>query len=96
MKSQEREEKEALCDALPYYYFEIAQLLLNECSDEFINIKQSKSLVEDIFELRKEKLVRNMKKIVPDTPILYLYSAAASEINYVRPAFTYAHTIANK
>ena len=60
---QEREVKEIFSDELPHYYFEIAQLLLTECKDEFENHKQTKSLIEDLFELRKEKMIRIMKKV---------------------------------
>ena len=83
-------------DALPYYYFEIAQLLLLECSDEFENSKQVKSLIEDLFELRREKLIKIMKKIEADTPVIYLSTAGSAELNYCRPGFSAAHSVVNK
>ena len=92
----EREQKDIFGDALPFYYFEMAQLLLNECKDDFQNHKQTKSLIEDLFDLRKEKLVRMMKRIDPETPVQYLSNAAAAEVNYVRPAFTNAYSVVNK
>ena len=96
VKAEEREIKDVFSEALPYYYWEIAQRLLNECKDDFVNYKQTKSLIEDLFELRKEKLVRVLKRIDPETPVHYLSSASAAEINYVRPAFTSAYSVVNK
>ena len=65
VKAQERELGEQFSEVLPYHYFEVAQLLLHECQDEFAHFKQVKSLIEDLFELRKEKIMRIMKKIDP-------------------------------
>ena len=57
---------------------------------------QIKSLVEDLFDLRKDKVFKIMKKIDPDTPVFYLSSAGSAEINYVRPAFANAYSIVHK
>ena len=45
------------------FYMEIAMMLLDQCKDEFENHKQTKSLINDLFELRRDKLMRIMKKI---------------------------------
>ena len=71
-------------------------LLLAQCSEEFENHKQVRSLVNDLFELRREKLLRMMKKIEADTPVVFLSTAGSAEINYVRPAFSNAYSIVNK
>ena len=52
-----------------------------------------KSIVEDIFELRKEKLVRVLKNIDPITPVKYLSNVGAVELNHVRPAFAAAYNV---
>ena len=54
-----------------------------------------KSIIEDIFEQRKEKLLRMLKKIEPATPVKFLSHAGAVEINAVRPAFCAAYSIVN-
>ena len=64
-------------NALPHYYFEIAHLLLTECSNEFANHQQVKSVLEDIQELRKDKLMRVLKQIEPETPVKYASHAGA-------------------
>ena len=51
---------------------------------------------EDIFNLRKEKIVKILKNIDPDTPVAYLSSVGSAEMNYVRPAFSSAYSIVNK
>ena len=96
VKTEEREQKEIFSDALPYYYFEIAQLLLNECKDEFEKHLQVKSLIEDIFSLRKEKITKILKNIDPDTPVAYLSNAGAAEVNYIRPAMGSAYSLVHK
>ena len=52
-----------------------------------------KSIVEDIYEIRKEKLVRLMKNIDASIPLKYLSNASAVEINHVRPAFQAAYNV---
>ena len=71
-------------------------MLLKECGDEFENEKQTSSLIEDLFEMRREKLTRIMKKIDPDTPVLFLSTAGSAELNYVRPSFSSAFSIVHK
>ena len=39
VRKEDKESKTAFSDSLPYYYLEIAHLLLYECEDEFINHK---------------------------------------------------------
>ena len=96
VKTEERETKEVFSDSLPYYYFEISQLLLNECKDEFDKHHQVKSLIEDIFNLRKEKITKILKNMDPETPVVYLSSVGSAEMNYVRPAFSSSYSIVNK
>lgn len=55
-----------------------------------------KSIVEDIYELRKEKLLRMLKNIDPITPVKFLSTCGAVEINQIRPAFIAAYSIANQ
>ena len=55
-----------------------------------------KSVIEDIFELRKEKMMRILKNIEPNTPIKFLSSCGSTELNSLRPAFTATYTVVNK
>ncbi len=43
--------------------------------------------MQDIFEIRMEKLAKIMKAIEPDTPVKFISNAGAVEINAIRPAF---------
>ena len=87
VKAMERELEEVFSEEIPYYYFEMANLLFNHCADEFQHLQKMKSIVEDIFELRKEKLVRVLKNIDSKAPVKYLSNVGAVELNSVRPAF---------
>ena len=59
--------------------------------------KQLKSLVEDLFELRREKAIRLLKSITPEESLaVYLNNIGCAELNYVRPSFTSAMSIAHK
>ena len=53
-----------------------------------------KSIIEDIFELRREKLVRLLKNVDPMTPVKFLSNVGSIELNSIRPAFTAAYTVA--
>ena len=53
-------------------------------------------MIEDLFDLRRDKLMRIMKRIDADTPVMWLSSAGAAELNYCRPAFVQAHSLVNR
>ena len=95
IKLQEKELADTFSEEIPFYYFEVASLLFNNCADEFQNVQKMKSIIEDIFELRSEKLIRMLKNIEPGTPVKFLSHAAAVEVNTVRPAFVGGYSIAN-
>ena len=69
VRTEECELKEQFTDTIPYYYFEIAHLLLTHCEDDFKQVSQVKSILEDIQETRKDKLLKQLRKIDTDTPI---------------------------
>ena len=58
--------------------------MFNECKDEFSNFNETKSVVEDLFLIRKEKLIRIIKKVDPENQILFLSSVGCAELNYFR------------
>ena len=96
VKVIERELDEIFSEEIPYYYFEVATLFFNHCADEFQQVAKMKSIIEDIFELRKEKLVRILKNVDPKNPVKFLSNAGAVELNSVRPAFQSAHNVAGQ
>ena len=83
-------------EVIPYYYYEIGRLLLSECKNDFTKPQEVMSILEDIKEIRKEKLLRNMREIDPDTPIKFLSSVGAQEISQLRPVLQEAYGTVNK
>ena len=57
---------------LPFYYYEVGKLLLAECANDFQKPQETSSILEDIKEIRKEKLLHLMRDIDADTPVKYL------------------------
>ena len=74
----------------------MASILLQKCEDEFQNLSKTKSLVEDIYELRREKLHRMMKNINPETTVKFLNNIGAVEVNNCRAAIPPAYQIITK
>ena len=74
VKTEERHAdwQDKFSEVIPYYYYEIGRLLLTECKNDFTNPQQVISILEDIKEIRKEKMLRKMRTIDPDTPIHFL------------------------
>ena len=46
-----------LTKTLSFYYYEIGRLLLSECARDFEKPQEVMSILEDIKEVRKEKLM---------------------------------------
>ena len=74
VRAEERTEdyKDQYSEVIPYYYYEIGRLLLSECKNDFPRHQETTSILEDIKEIRKEKMLRKMKAIDPDTPVQFL------------------------
>ena len=83
VKEEERSEalKDTFSEVIPYYYYEVGQLLLTECKSDFAQPQQVMSVLEDIKEIRKEKFLRKMRSVDPDTPIHFLSHIGAQEIS---------------
>ena len=96
VKLEDRESQGTFSDCIPYYYFEMANLLFTECGDEFKELQKTKSVIEDIHEFRKNMLISKLKKLEPETPIKYLSHVSAAELNAVRPAFIAMYSVVNK
>ena len=96
VRQEERDLKDKFSDAIPYYYFEIAHLLLTNCESDFKEPNKVKSLLEDIQETRKEKLLKIIRNIEPETPVKHLSRAGAQELNTMRPACQAAYAVINK
>ena len=54
-KVDEQKSAQAFVD-IPYFYVEIAQLLLTHAKDDFDSPEETRSLVEDLFNLRMDRL----------------------------------------
>ncbi len=62
LEKQTAETSNKLENKLPgFYFFEIAILLLQYSSEDITNKAALRTLIEDIFELRKVKLLKEMK-----------------------------------
>ena len=74
VKAEERHPdlKDKFSEVIPYYYYEIGRLLLTDCKNDFASPSQVLSILEDIKEIRKEKMLKIMRNIDPDTPIKFL------------------------
>jgi len=82
--------------ALPYYYNEIAQLLLHECMEEIPNHKQLKSVLEDIQEQRKDKLSKVLKQIEGETPVKFLSNCGSNEVQTHRAVYQASYGVVNR
>ena len=97
VRAEERSEafNDKFSEVIPFYYFEIGRLLLTECKTNFERPQEVTSILEDIKEIRKEKMLRNMKTIDPDTPVQYLSHVGAQEISQLRPVLQEAYGTLN-
>jgi len=41
---------------IPFYYVEISQLLLKDAKEDFTSPEETRSLIEDLFNLRMDRL----------------------------------------
>ena len=53
-----------------------------------------KSIIEDIYETRKDKLIKVLKNVDPKNSVKFLSNAGCVELNSVRPAFQAAYNVA--
>ena len=81
---------------IPYYYYEIGRLLLSECANDFAKPQEVMSILEDIKEVRKEKMIAQMRQIDPDTPVQFMSSVGSQELSQLRPALQEANAVINK
>ena len=100
VKSVEKEQSREFCDDIPYYYYEIANLLLLNCQEEFSTLggqqngaQKVRSAIEDIYELRKEKMMSLLKTFEPETPLKFFSTCGAVDINQVRQSMTAAYSM---
>ena len=54
------------------------------------------SILEDIKEVRKEKMLKKMKEIDPETPVHYLSHVGSHELNLLRPVLQEAYGAVNQ
>ena len=78
-RTQEYQSK--FSEVIPYHYYEIGRLLLSESKNDFARPQEVMSILEDIKEIRKEKLLRLLKAMDPETPVQYLGYVGAQELS---------------
>ena len=98
VRAEERHQdcKQKFSEVIPYYYYEIGRLLLSECSNDFAKPQEVMSILEDIKEVRKEKMIAQMRQIDPDTPVQFLSSVGSQELSQLRPVLQEANAVINK
>ena len=98
VRQEERQDdfKEKFSEVIPYHYYEIGRLLLNECKNDFNKPQEVMSILEDIKEIRKEKLLRKLKNFDPDTPVHFLSYVGAQEVSTFKPIFSDSYGVVNK
>ena len=98
VRAEERHDdcKEKFSEVIPYHYYEVGRLLLNECKNDFVKPQEVTSILEDIKEIRKEKLLRKLKNFDPDTPVHFLSYVGAQEISTFKPIFSDSYGVINK
>ena len=98
MRAEERETdlNDKFSEVLPFYYYEVGRLLLTECTNDFQKPQETSSILEDIKEVRKEKMLRMMRGVDPDTPVKYLSHVGSQELSVLRPVFQEAYGVLNQ
>ena len=84
-KIDEEKELKGSLVYLPNYFFEIAQILLNQASSEFENVKITRELVEDLSAMRMEKINEMLETITEDDLHYKLEAINDKEIEQIRP-----------
>jgi GINS complex subunit 2 len=72
---------------LPFHYVEIAKLLLDNAREDFENNYMVQSLLEDIKDVRWDKVEKGLKNLAGRTHAVKLKNLSAMEVNRMR-AFT--------
>ena len=98
MRAEERHQdyEGKYSEVIPFYYYEIGRLLLSECKSDFVKPQEVMSILEDIKEVRKEKMLKKMKEIDPETPVHYLSHVGSHELNLLRPVLQEAYGAVNQ
>lgn len=98
VRTEERHEdcKDKFSEVIPYHYFEVGRLLLSECKNDFAKPQEVMSILEDIKEIRKEKLLRKLRNVDPDTPVHFLSYVGAQEVGTFKQIFSDSYGIVNK
>ena len=88
LKALIEEQKTAHFVEIPFYYVEIAQLLLSYAKDDFESPEQTRSLVEDLFNLRMDSMRNGLlelkSKDINALSYVILRNVAAAELLCIR------------
>eukprot|EP00743_Colponemidia_sp_Colp-15_P011610 GILK01013003.1.p1 GENE.GILK01013003.1~~GILK01013003.1.p1 ORF type:complete len:196 (+),score=35.33 GILK01013003.1:69-656(+) len=75
---------------MPYHYMEIASLLLNHASDDMPSASRLRTMLEDLQNIRRSKIMNGLKVLEGNTSSVKLNNISAMEINSIRPFFAEA------
>ena len=77
-----------------FYFFELAILLLHYASEQISDSTVLRTLIEDLFEIRKKKLLNNMKAVTfKDRKIKKIDNITFFEINMIRGVYQKAYEV---
>lgn len=86
-KFELEKKNEAILQELPYYFFEICQILFNKAEDDISDLKLIKSVVEDLNAIRSAKINKILENLLPDDSTIYLSlnNICARELEMIKP-----------
>ena len=78
---------ENVLQELPYYFYEICQILFNKAEDDITDIKLIKSAVEDLTGIRTAKINKFLETLLNDDNTIYisLNNICARELEVSKP-----------
>ncbi len=78
---------ESILQELPYYFYEICQILFNKAEDDVSDLKLIKSGVEDLSAIRNAKINKLLENQLIDDSSIYLSlnNICARELELVKP-----------
>lgn len=86
-KFELEKKNEAILQELPYYFYEICQILFNKADDDISDLKLIKSVVEDLNAIRGAKINKTLENLLPDETSIYmsLNNICARELELIKP-----------
>lgn len=91
MEEERRKENAAILTEVPFYFAEVAHMLLQAAADDVIDPAETMFLIEDLINVRENKLRRFIQQnVTTKVNAVKLTNLASVELNKIRPHFTEA------